>query len=186
MVLLAGCAQDEPVVELTGRVVDPPLRISATPLTDTDGSEFSLADTDARLTLLFFGYTKCPDICPVVMSNVTSGLQRLDDADRDQVDVVFVTTDPARDDAQTLRTWLDRLDPSFVGLTGDLDDIVAIAKSVAIYVDAEELASGGLDLGAHGAQVMGIDGGGEVPVFWPPDTTAAQFAADIEVLLGEI
>ena len=110
---------------LTGAVLDQPYVVPATPLTDTDGASYSLADsTDKRLTLVFFGYTHCPDICPLVMSTLASAVTRLDDADRDQVDVVFVTTDPTRDTDQVLRNYLDRYDPTFIGLTGSLKDIV--------------------------------------------------------------
>ena len=113
-----------------GATLDEPYAVPETPLTDTDGEPYSLAaDTDKPLTLVFFGYTHCPDICQVVMSNLASALTRLDEADREQVDVVFVTTDPARDDAQMLRTYLDRFDPAFVGLTGDLDTIIDVGQA---------------------------------------------------------
>ncbi len=118
---------------LTGAVLDQPYVVPATPLTDTDGASYSLADsTDKRLTLVFFGYTHCPDICPLVMSTLASAVSRLDDADRDQVDVVFVTTDPARDTDQVLRNYLDRYDPTFIGLTGPLTDIVQVGRTLAI------------------------------------------------------
>ena len=82
-----------------GAVLDQQYVVPDTPLTDTDGAPYSLAaDTDKPLTLVFFGYTHCPDICQVVMATIASALTRLDEQDRDRVDVVFVTTDPARDD----------------------------------------------------------------------------------------
>ena len=107
-----------------------PYVVPATPLTDTDGAPYSLADsTDKRLTLVFFGYTHCPDICQVVMQTLASAMTRLDDADREQVDVVFVTTDPARDDEAALRDYLDRFDPAFIGLTGPLPTIIDIGET---------------------------------------------------------
>ena len=66
------------------------------------GQTFGLRNADNDLTLVFFGYTHCPDICGIVMSTVASALNRLDAADRSRVDMVFVTTDPARDDVATL------------------------------------------------------------------------------------
>lgn len=188
VLLLGACGgSDGDATALTGTVLDPPFEVASTPLTDTDGEEFSLtADTDARLTLVFFGYTHCPDICPLVMSHLASALTRLDDAQRDEVQVVFVTTDPARDTEDVLRSYLDRLDPTFVGLTGDLDDIVAVGRSVAIGVsDGERLPSGGYDLNTHSTQVVGIDSDDEAPIFWGQDTSSAQFAADITTLLGK-
>lgn len=189
VLVLAGCggAEDGASGELAGTAVDPPFQVGAQALTTTDGAPFSLVgDSDARLTLMFFGYTRCPDICPMVMQTITSALTRLDDADRELVDVVFVTTDPARDTGPVLRDYLDRLDPSYIGLTGDLEEVVALAETVGIFVaDAEELDSGGYDLGSHGAQVIGVDGTGEAPIFWRQDTSSAQYAADIELLLGD-
>lgn len=181
-VLLAGCGGGSE--EFTGAVLDDPYVVPATSLTDTGEEPFSLAaDTEKRLTLVFFGYTNCPDICQVVMSTLASALTRLDEADRKQVDVAFVTTDPARDTPQALRTYLDRFDPAFIGLTGDLDAIVALGRSLAIAVDqGPKLPDGGYEV-THTTSVLGIDASDTVPVVWSQDTSAAQFAADIHQLL---
>jgi protein SCO1/2 len=171
--------------ELSGAVLTEPYVVPATPLTDTEGAAYSLAgDTDKRLTLVFFGYTNCPDICQVVMQTLASAMTRLDDADREQVDVVFVTTDPQRDTEQVLRNYLDRFDPGFVGLTGDLATIAAVGKSLAIPVEhGDKLPSGGYDV-THGTAVLGIDGNDQVPIVWTQGTSAAQFASDIHQLLA--
>ncbi|SFC03412.1 protein SCO1/2 [Nocardioides terrae] len=159
--------------------------VPATSLTDTDGSPYSLTeDTKKPLTLVFFGYTHCPDICPMVMSSLTSAMTRLKKADREKVDVVFVTTDPARDTAGVLRKYLDRYDPSFIGLTGDLQTIVDVAKPLAIYVaDGTKLPSGGYDLNTHSTQVSAIGSDDTSTVLWDMDTSSAQFAADVQALL---
>jgi protein SCO1/2 len=182
--LLAGCGGSSG--EVAGAVLTDPYAVPTTPLTDTDGRPYSLADdTDKRLTLVFFGYTNCPDICQTVMANVTAGLTRLDDADREQVDVVFVTTDPARDDERVLRTYLDRFDPSFVGLTGDLGTITDIGGEVGVAVEeGEKLPSGGYEV-THSTQVLGVDGSDQVPIVWTEGTSASEFASDIHTLLGD-
>ncbi|MDN4173076.1 SCO family protein [Nocardioides sp. SOB77] len=184
--LLAGCGgSDEP--EVTGSVVDPPFEVAATPLEDTDGQPFSLADdTDARLTLVFFGYTQCPDVCPLVMQTLTSGLNKLSDAEREQVEVAFVSTDPATDTGPVLRDYLDRFDPTYVGVRGDLDTTAAVAESVGVFVaDGEELDSGGYGLDSHSTYVIAVDGNDQAPMFWRQSTSAAQFAHDISTLLGD-
>ncbi|MCR6032006.1 SCO family protein [Nocardioides sp. zg-579] len=185
--LLTGCGGGGEEQEVTGSVVDPPFEVAATPMKDTDGKPFSLAeDTDARLTLVFFGYTQCPDVCPLVMQTLTSGLNKLDDAEREQVEVVFVTTDPATDTGPVLRDYLDRFDPSYVGVRGDLETTKAVAESVGVFVaDGEELASGGYDLGSHGTYVIAVDGNDRAPMFWRQSTSAAQFAHDVSSLLGD-
>ena len=116
-VLLSACSgDDKAATALHGKQVDPPFTVNGQELVDTDGKPFSLtADTDKRLTMVFFGYTNCPELCGLVLGNLASAVSRLDDADREQVDVVFVTTDPARDTASAVRSYLDRYDPSFTG-----------------------------------------------------------------------
>lgn len=182
--LLSACGGGDQ--KFTGVVLDQPYRIDGTALTDTDGQPYSLTqDTDARLTLVFFGYTHCPDICGLVMSSLASAVTRLDDADRKQVQVVFVTTDPARDDQQTLRHYLDSYNPDFLGLTGSLKDIVAVGDSVHVAIEkGQKLPSGGYEV-VHGTTVIGIDHSDEVPVVWTEGTSAAQYAADIHSLLGK-
>ncbi len=186
-VLLAGCGGPSTSdAEFAGTVLDPPFEVDGEPLTDTAGAPYSLVDdTDKPLTLVFFGYTHCPDICGLVMSNLTTGLNQLDDADRDQVDVVFVTTDPSRDDADVLGDYLDQYADGYVGLTGPLATITAVARPLGIAVEkGDKLPSGGYDV-THGTQVIGIDGDDQAPVFWGQETSAAQFRTDIETLLSE-
>ena len=184
--LLAGCGDDGGDSQFAGVVLDEQYDVPATPLTDTDGAPYSLVDdTDKRLTLVFFGYTHCPDICQTVMSSLASALTKLDDADREQVDVVFVTTDPARDDEQALRAYLDRFDPTFIGLTGDLRTIIDIGEPLAIPVEkGAKLPSGGYEV-THGTQVTAIDHDDKVPVVWTQGTSSSQFADDIHTLLGD-
>ena len=183
VLVLAGCGSNDG--QLTGAVLTQPYVVPHTSLTATDGSSYSLADsTDRRLTLVFFGYTHCPDVCGIVMANLASAMTRLDDEDRKQVDVVFVTTDPARDTEQVLRSYLDHFDPGFVGLTGKLATIAALGQSLAIPVEhGAKLPSGGYDV-THGTAVLGIDGNDQVPIVWTQGTSAAQFASDIHQLLA--
>lgn len=189
LALLSACGSSSAAPgELRASVVDPPFEVAATTLRTTEGDALALADPGARLSLVFFGYTRCPDVCPLVMSTITSALTRLDDAERAQVQLVFVTTDPARDDPAAIDAYLRGYTPPGVvsrGLRGDLEDTAALAESVGIFVaDAEQLASGGFDLGSHGSQVIGVDAAGEAPVFWRQDVSSADLAADLRTLLA--
>jgi protein SCO1/2 len=184
--LVAACGGTGDAAELTGTELDPPFEVSSTPLVDTDGAAYSLTeDTDKDLTLVFFGYTNCPDICGQVMATLAGTLTRLDDEQKERLDVVFVTTDPARDTGQVVQEYVDAFDPSIVGLTGDLDDIVEVGRSLAIGIDqGKKLPSGGYDV-THGTQVMAIDAADETPVFWDYDVSQAQLAHDVTMLLDE-
>ena len=172
--------------ELTGTELDPPFEVSSTPLVDTGGKPYSLTqDTDKDLTLVFFGYTNCPDICGQVMATLAGTLARLDDAQKDDLDVVFVTTDPARDDEATVEKYVSAFDPSIIGLTGDLDDIIEVGLSLKVGIEqGKKLPSGGYDV-THGTQVMAIDADDETPVFWDYDGSQAQLAHDVTMLLDQ-
>jgi len=160
-------------------------KVLPTPLTDTADKPYSLVDdTTKPLTLVFFGYTHCPDYCPMVMSNLASAMTRLDAADRKKVDVVFVTTDPARDTPGVLRHYLDHYDKSFIGLTGPIDTIISIAAPLAVGIaEGQKLPDGGYDLTTHTTQVTAIGADDKARVLWTMDTSSAQFAADIHTLL---
>jgi protein SCO1/2 len=181
---LAGCAQSQ-ASTFTGAVLHEQYHAPDTMLTDTEGKPFSLASsTDKRLTLIFFGYTHCPDECPTTMATLASAMLQLDDADRSNVQVVFVTTDPARDTGPVIRGWLNHFDSDFVGVTGPLPMIKTVAERVGVPIEkGRRLPSGGYDV-THGTQVLGLDGKNQVPVVWTLGTTAPQFAHDIHQLLS--
>lgn len=184
-ILLSACSASEPAAEgkIYGAELDEKYVASPLTLTDTSGQERALGDVDKDLTLVFFGYTRCPDICGIVMSSITSAVTRLDDDLRERVGMVFVTTDPARDDAKTLRNYLDRYNPSFTGLTGDLDDVVEVGRSMAVLVDeGEKLPSGGYEV-VHSDHVVGLDAEGKGTIVWTKDVSASEMSADIEALL---
>ena len=155
-------------------------------LVDSAGDDFDIrAGLQAPLTLVFFGYTQCPDICQAVMADLASAVARLDEAEAADVATWFVTTDPARDDPATLRAYLDRFDPSFEGLTGELDDIVAVAKEVHVPIErGAKLASGGYEV-THGTPILAVTQDGTVPILWTEGTSAAKLAEDIHVILSE-
>ncbi len=194
LVLLAtACGGGSEPTELTGTPLDPPFAVSATPLVDTAGEAFSLTeDTDRDLTLVFFGYTNCPDICGQVMATLTGTLARLDEEQKEQLDVVFVTTDPHRDDRATVEDYVTAFDPSIIGLTGELDDITPVAESMKVaigYFDADGTEIAPADLPAtgyevdHGTQVFGIGPDDGVDTFWGSDVSQAQLARDVTMLL---
>ncbi len=179
LLALSACSGSSASEPFAGRVLDSPYQVPDVALTDTDGEPFSLAaDTDERLTLVFFGYTRCEDICPAVLSHLASALTRLDDTDRSQVQVVMVTSDPDHDTPAVLRDYLDRFDTSFIGLTSDFTTIADVGKALAVGIDRT-------DPGGHTTQIMGVDPADEAPVYWGQDTTPAQFANDIHTLLED-
>lgn len=183
----SGSSDAEPAAYSDAIVqLDAPYTPADVPLTDDAGEPFTgLEDPEHDVTLIFFGYTHCPDICQQVMSTIAAARLRLPEADRDRLGVVFVTTDPARDTGPVLRDYLDRFDPTFTGVTGDLPDIVRLGQSLAVAVEkGEKLPSGGYDV-VHNDQVEALGSDGKVHAMWMRDVSAADLAADLRKLLEE-
>jgi len=186
-----GAGAGEPG-QLTGTRLDPPFQLSAKALQTAEGAPYSLVDdTERPLTLVFFGYSNCPDICGQVMATLAGTMTRLSDEDRADVDVVFVTTDPKRDTPEVVSQYVAQFDPDFIGLTGQLGDIVDVAKTVGVGVEAGEEIDhdgdgkpDGYDV-THGTQVLAVDSSDTVPVYWSQEVSQAQLAADIHTLLSE-
>ncbi|HCU99723.1 MAG: electron transporter SenC [Dehalococcoidia bacterium] len=113
-------AADATDVAYRGARATPPIPKPDLVLADTNGKDFNiLAETEGYLTLLYLGYTHCPDICPTHMLDLAKTLETMDPEQVERIRVIFITTDPARDDAASIRRWLDLFDESFVGLTID-------------------------------------------------------------------
>jgi protein SCO1/2 len=169
---------------LHGVVLPQAYRTPHVVLRDTSGGRYDLATSPRTpLTLVFFGYTNCPDVCGIVMGNLASAMVRFDPAQRRQVGVVFVTTDPRRDTPRVLRSYLDRFDPRFQGLTGPLPAIVRAAKGYGVPIEkGQKLASGGYDV-AHGTQVVGLRADGSAPYVWTQGTSPQQLADDVTKIL---
>lgn len=169
-----------------GTVLTEPYTFPEATLTDSGDEDYDVrAGLDAPLTLVFFGYSKCPDICQAVMADLASAVARLDPADAEQVQTLFVTTDPARDDPETLRAYLDRFDSEFEGLTGELPEIVDVASAVHVPIEkGPRLPSGGYEI-THGVPILGVRPDGTVPVLWTEGTSAAKLAEDIHKILTD-
>lgn len=126
-----------------------------------DGRTVSLEDFRDRVTVLFFGFTHCPDVCPGTMASLARAREQLGEAG-EELQVLFITVDPERDTPERLRTWLANFDPGFLGLTGDESTIRTVADAYGAFflkrdpVDTPPSAEGG-DAGngdhkAHGDQ----------------------------------
>jgi protein SCO1/2 len=167
-----------------GAVLTSPYRLADATLTDTQGRAVDLRSQLTKpLTLVFFGYSRCPDICQAVMADLASTVARLDPSEASRTAVWFVTTDPARDDAQTLRTYLARFDPTFEGFTGPLADIKHVAGSVHVALEqGPKLPSGGYDI-THSTPVLAVRRDGSVPMLWTAGTSAARIAGDVQTIL---
>jgi protein SCO1/2 len=162
----------------------PPLQKPTQTLTDTSGKPWSFAaDGDTKATLLYFGYTHCPDVCPTTMADIHQALEHVSPAVRANTQVVFVTVDPDHDPLSRIRTWLNDFDPSFIGLRGKTyADIVAMSNTVDAGVSDTPptvLPNGTVDV-EHGSQLIGLTPHGGAPVFWIPAVTGPTLQSQLE------
>ncbi|WP_078489446.1 SCO family protein [Streptomyces bikiniensis] len=167
-------------------VLDRPYDKPALVLTDTKGEKYDLRErTKGKPTLIYFGYTHCPDVCPMTMSNIAIARKQLPKADQDKLQVVFVTTDPERDTSAELAKWLPAAgDPSFTGLTGEFSAIQAGARQIGIGIDPPKKEKDGKVVSMHGAQVIAFSPTTDQGyVLYGEDTTAEQYAEDLPKLV---
>lgn len=154
-------------------------------LTDTHGQPFDFrAKTDDTVTLLFFGYLHCPDVCPVHLTNIASVMHNLPYDVTGHIRVVFITTDPARDTPEKLQSWLANFDPSFIGLRGTREQVTAIQKSVGVApaVAAAPDSTGAYEVG-HAAQVIAFTRDDSAHVVYPFGVRQADWAHDLPLLV---
>jgi protein SCO1 len=170
-----------------GGLVSPPLIKPKFTLADTSGAPFDFgAKTQGYVTLLFFGYTHCPDMCPLQMSMIGTAVRKMNADIADQFKVVFVTTDPGRDTPSTLRAWLDHFDKRFIGLTGS-DTAIRAAQVAANIPPAEKSAvraDGTYDVG-HAAFVLAYTKDNLAHVIYPVGVKLEDLAHDLPLLVRE-
>ncbi|MFH9061094.1 SCO family protein [Streptomyces coeruleorubidus] len=192
----SGNDSDKPVAvvseqagtEKAATVLDKPFEKPDLVLTDTQGKKYDLRkETEGKPTLIYFGYTHCPDVCPSTMSNIAVAKKQLPKAEQDELRVVFVTTDPNRDKPAELGKWLKGIDPQFIGLTGDFPTIQAGARTLGISIDAPHKDKSGKIISEHGTQVIAFspktDGG---YVLYGEDATVDDYTKDLpKIAKGE-
>jgi protein SCO1 len=176
---------DSPSSLFDGIELGHPLAKPAITLTDTDGQPYNLVQrTSGKLTLLYFGYTHCPDVCPTTMADLAATLRELTAAQRAKITVVFVTTDPNRDTPAVLKAWLGQFNSSFVGLTGAFTVIQKAAASVGIAIQAPVALPGGGYTVTHGAEVLAFNTDDKAHIVYSGGETVPQYVHDIPLLLA--
>ena len=165
-----------------GRELDPPLVTPRFTLTDTAGQPFDFdRDATSPVTMLYFGYTSCPDVCPAHMAALGKALSELPAEQADQVQVVFITVDTLNDDGPRLRDYLDNFDPRFVGLTGTADEVNTALRSVGLAPTA--ISTEDAFPPQHPSDVLAYTGDRRAHVSYPFGSPPSAFARDIPRLI---
>ena len=111
-------------------LIEPPRNLGSFNLIDSGGKEFLPKDFEGKWNMLFFGFTFCPDICPITMSMLSRIEKGLDNENLDKIRIFLVTVDPDRDSPDQLKVYLENFSENFIGLTGGLDQIYNFATRV--------------------------------------------------------
>lgn len=185
VVVLTACSGTGTVAtgdELAGRVMPEPAPKPDFTLVDTSGERFDFAgETEGELTLLYFGYTHCPDICPVHLAQLTEIFKDHPDFGR-QTTVIFVTVDPERDTPEVMTEFLEAFDDRFIGLTGTPEEIAAAQKAAGVAV-AEKVGEGDTYTMAHAGQVIAFAPDGLNYSQYPFGTRQEDWLHDLPILL---
>ena len=185
--LVAGCASgsSDPTISANGEPgwhgtgVTKGYPLPDLPFTDTEGQQVTPTEVARTpVTLVFFGYTHCPDICNVVLANFASALRGATPAVRKDIRLLFVTTDPARDTPDVVRDYLDRFDPTYEGLVAPVGTVEKAAQALYISYEKPDGSQGGNYMVSHGTYTTAFLHG-SARVVWSADTTVADLRADL-------
>lgn len=179
LIALAACSQapDKTAAPLAGARIGGPFT-----LIDQNGRPRSQRDFAGKWRIMYFGYTFCPDVCPLDMQNVGAGLKLLasrDAAKAAKIVPTFVTVDPERDTPAVLKQFVSAFHPRMVGLTGTPKAIDAVAKEYAIYHAKGESTTGGY-LVNHSRQAYLTDPAGKPVMLVPADQSPEAVADALE------
>ncbi|WP_217234933.1 SCO family protein [Streptomyces sp. AC555_RSS877] len=176
---------EEAGADKAATVLDQPFEKPDLVLTDTKGKSYDLRkETAGKPTLIYFGYTHCPDICPLTMNNIAVAKKSLPKSEQDELRVVFVTTDPDRDTPSELGKWLKGIDTQFVGLTGDFPTIQAGARTLGISIEPTHKDKKGKTVSVHGTQVVAFSPKTDAGyVLYGEDATVDDYTKDLPKLV---
>ncbi len=177
---LAGCG-DSTGPSFTGSDITGTHMGQGWTLTGTNGKPYTLQSFAGKVTLFFFGYTQCPDVCPTTLAELAQVVHLLGDQ-ASRVQIVMITVDPERDTPEVLGAYVSSFDPSFLGLTGTPEQVKLAAGAFKAYYAKVAQANGGYSMD-HSASFYLFDTQGEARVLLNNSASAAVVAHDIEALL---
>lgn len=151
-------------------------------LTQADGTEFHLNEQRDKIVLLFFGYTSCPDVCPTTLAEMKQVMDALGD-DSQHVQVVFVSVDPDRDTPEKIQTYVEHFHPSFIGLSGQFNELEPIWNGYSIVREEVESDSAFGTIINHTARSFLVDRQGNLRLTYAYQTPINDIVHDIRLLL---
>ncbi len=152
-------------------------------LIDQSGNPFTLSSLKGKAILLYFGYTNCPDVCPMVMSKFAYVANALG-SDADKVAFIFITTDPMRDTPEVMRQYVEQFDPRIIALTGDPQSLLKVWKAYGVYVQYEDTKRNGEYYVGHTAFVLAADKNMIIRFALTPEMPKEEYLQGVRWLLS--
>jgi len=189
--LAVGCLRDAP---LNGVVRSDPLDVAQLAVPDvTDATQrgrgrivdgrLQMVAGESRLLLVYFGFLNCPDICPTTLMDVRVALGRIHQAERDRVDIVFVTVDPERDTPEAMATYLRHYFATYHAVRAEGDELEVLLEAFLSSAEIWRDVDGAVIDVSHTALLYAVDDRGLVVVEWPFGTSVDALAQDLRILL---
>jgi protein SCO1/2 len=172
-----------PPPDLAGTPLQPPMAAPDFTLESADGP-VSRADLEGKAVVLFFGYTYCPDVCPLTLARLAQALDLLEEEVAEEVQVVMISVDPGRDSPERVEAYAENFDPSFLGLTGEPEAVREVAGAYGIFHGRGDDVEGGGYLVDHSATVTVLDPDGRIRLLWPYDVPPEALASDLRWVVG--
>jgi len=180
-----GCQAFAPAYEFKGSVLEPAAPLPDFELNATTGQPFHLSDVKGDIALVYFGYTYCPDVCPLTMADVRQAIHGLEQG-RDRVHVIFVSVDPERDTPEVLSRYLAAFDPSFIGLTDDFEKVKEVMKPYGAFAEKETAADSVAGyLVSHSARLYLVNTDQNLLLMYPFGFEAEDLRSDLAYLLSQ-
>lgn len=169
----------EPASKIGGYVLDEPRALPAFDLVDNRDEPFHAEDFAGHWSFLYFGYTYCPDICPLAMLELAGVKKKLDEAGAgEDAEYYLVSVDPARDTPERIGEYVEYFDPSFRGITGRLEEIDKLAKAASVVYVLPDAKEGEPYIVGHSSTVTLIDPAGRIHAIFTEPLKADPIAED--------
>ncbi|MGM0825599.1 MAG: SCO family protein [Pseudomonadota bacterium] len=179
--VLVGCSDQRWRTAETQEIM-PPLDFS---LVDENGQSVEAEGYRGKVTLVYFGYTFCPDVCPITLARLAGTLNRLDDDVRDDIQVLFISVDPARDTPEVVKRYTGAFGDAFIGITGERAEIDALTNRMRVTYEYEDPNKRGDYIVNHTSAVFAFDREGEAQFLIRDSHPVTDAVADINELVKE-
>ncbi|MCC6178243.1 MAG: SCO family protein [Chloroflexi bacterium] len=187
--IVSGCAMPRPLAApasapFNGGTLSPAIQVPELALRRADGRAFSTAETRGRISLFFFGYTNCPDVCPLTLFHVAQIRKELG-RQAANVDAYFVTVDPARDTPARMAEYSAKFDPAIVPLTGTDEELAQVRDAFGIVAEKREAPTGAAGYFMdHTAAIFLVDRDSAIKLIYPYGMEDAMIVADLQRLIA--